>query len=110
MACVVGGHADTLREPEKRTALLERVLRPLLMRFGDHPAVLAWEVMHAPDRRTLDRPAREPQARTIADPDWRGVRSRLVELGRVTGFRATSSRDPSVGRPGRRCGSSSPTR
>lgn len=65
--CVVGGHADTLREPEKRTALLEKVLRPLLMQFGDHPAVLAWEMMHAPDKRTLGLPgAPEAQARAAA--------------------------------------------
>jgi hypothetical protein len=83
--CVVGGHADTLREVEKRTAVLERVVRPLLMRFGDHPAVLAWEVMHAPDRRTLGLPGTaEARARATgtrlgeaALRAWRKVSQRL---------------------------------
>ncbi len=45
----VRGHADTLRDPVKRSALLERVLRPILMRYADHPAVLAWEVLSGAD-------------------------------------------------------------
>lgn len=45
----VRGHADTLRDPVKRSALLERVLRPILMRYADHPAVLAWEVLAGAD-------------------------------------------------------------
>jgi hypothetical protein len=28
----------------KRTALLERILRPRLIRGADHPAIVAWEV------------------------------------------------------------------
>jgi len=51
--CLAGGHADTIPEGSKRAALLERVLRPLLIRYADEPAVVAWEVMHAPERRTL---------------------------------------------------------
>jgi len=45
----VRGHADTIRDAEKRNALLERVLRPILMRFGEHPAVLAWEILSSAD-------------------------------------------------------------
>jgi hypothetical protein len=84
---VVGGHADTLREVEKRTALLEKVLRPLLMRFGDHPAVLAWEVMHAPDRRTLQLPASsEPQPPSTATRMREAVRRGWRSLGRALGL------------------------
>src|SRR5262249_50986142 len=80
----VGGHADTLREAEKRTAVVERVLRPLLMRFGDHPAVLAWEVMPAPDRHTLGVPGREggPQNRSrLGEAVSRGLRNIGRKLG-----------------------------
>ena len=45
----VRGHADTVRDPVKCAALLDRVLRPLLMRYADHPAVAAWEVLSAAD-------------------------------------------------------------
>ena len=45
----VRGHAETLRDPGKRTALLERVLRPILMRCADHPAIVAWEIFSNAD-------------------------------------------------------------
>jgi len=49
----VGGHSDTIRDPAKRTALLERVLRPLLLRCADHPAILAWEILANADLQTV---------------------------------------------------------
>ena len=69
---LVGGHADTLREGSKRAALLERVLRPLLLRYADEPAVVAWEVMNAPERRTLGlvHPVRAVPGRVRG---WMGV-------------------------------------
>lgn len=45
----VRGHGDTVRDPAKRTALLERVLRPLLIRCADQPAIVAWEVVSGAD-------------------------------------------------------------
>ncbi len=45
----VRGHADTVRDPVKRSALLERVLRPILIRYADHPAVVAWELLSSAD-------------------------------------------------------------
>ena len=45
----VRGHADTIRDPVKRSALLERILRPILLRFADHPAIVAWEILAAAD-------------------------------------------------------------
>lgn len=47
--CAVRGHSETFRDPAKRTALLERVLRPLLVRCADHPAIVAWEIMSGAD-------------------------------------------------------------
>jgi len=83
---MVGGHADTLREPEKRSALLERVVRPLLMRFGDHPAVLAWELMHAPDRGTLGLCGETPKARSLPARMAKSVVSAWWALGEMLGF------------------------
>ena len=45
----VRGHADSVRDPVKRTALVERILRPLLIRCADHPAIVAWEVVSGVD-------------------------------------------------------------
>ena len=45
----VRGHADTVRDPVKRAALLERVLRPILIRCADHPAIVAWEILSGAD-------------------------------------------------------------
>ena len=61
----VRGHADTVRDPVKRTALLERILRPLLIRCADHPAIVAWEVVSGADGCI--------PAQTAAVPEGRGV-------------------------------------
>src|SRR5215468_2654751 len=45
----VRGHADTVRDPAKRSGLLERLVRPLLIRCADHPAVVAWELVSGAD-------------------------------------------------------------
>jgi hypothetical protein len=45
----LGGHAGVLRTPRKRRALLERVIAPLLERFGNAPEVLAWDLMNEPE-------------------------------------------------------------
>jgi hypothetical protein len=87
--CRVRGHSDTLRDPVRRTALLERVLRPILMRFADHPAVVAWEILNGADlavtglgptppprqglggalRRWLGLPVESPEAGAQVSPE-----------------------------------------
>jgi hypothetical protein len=92
--CLVGGHADTIREGAKRAALLERVLRPLLIRYADDAAVMAWEVMYAPERRTLGlvspvRAMRRPIGgwmRAAASRAKEAVVRRLVGFGRSLGL------------------------
>jgi hypothetical protein len=44
-----GGHGDVLSEEAKREALLERVVEPLLRRYGTHPTVEAWDLFDEPD-------------------------------------------------------------
>jgi len=87
--CAVRGHSDTFRDPVKRTALLERVLRPILMRCADHPAVVAWEILNGADlavtglgptppprrglvgaiRRWLALPVESPEAAAQVSPE-----------------------------------------
>jgi len=76
----VRGHADTVRDPAKRSALLERVLRPLLIRCADHPAVVAWEVVSGADAFVAGREPPVPEGngimaalrRTLGIPRSRG--------------------------------------
>ena len=52
----LGGHADVLRDPAKRKTFLERALRPLLERYGKHPAIFAWDVCNEPEWMIADNP------------------------------------------------------
>ncbi len=79
--CAVRGHADTIRDPVKRTALLERVLRPLLIRCADHPAVVAWEVMSGADLWVAGLGPTPPPRRDLRAVlrRWAGLGSRPAE-------------------------------
>ncbi len=61
----VRGHADTVRDPAKRAALLERILRPLLIRCADHPTVVAWEVVSGADAFVAGRAPPVPEGRGV---------------------------------------------
>lgn len=43
------GRADLLRDPAKRQALLDNVITPILKRYGQHPAIEAWDVVNEPE-------------------------------------------------------------
>jgi hypothetical protein len=45
----LGGHAEIIREGEKRQSFLENALGPLLERYGRHPAIYAWDVCNEPE-------------------------------------------------------------
>lgn len=45
----MGGRSDVLTDATGRDALLDRVLRPLLERYAEEPAVLAWDVINEPE-------------------------------------------------------------
>jgi len=72
----VHGHADTVRDPVKRGALLERVLRPILIRYADHPAIVAWEVLSGADLWVEGFAPAVPGRR-----EWRGMLRRWLGLG-----------------------------
>ncbi|HEY1335613.1 MAG TPA: hypothetical protein VGF31_15225, partial [Myxococcaceae bacterium] len=61
----VRGHADTAADPVKRTALLERIVRPLLIRCADHPAIVAWEVVSGADTSVPAQAAPRPEGRGV---------------------------------------------
>jgi hypothetical protein len=45
----LGGHAAVIRDAAGRQSFLDRALRPLLERYGRHPAILAWDVCNEPE-------------------------------------------------------------
>jgi hypothetical protein len=58
-----GGHGDVLDEQPKREALLERVVEPLLRRYGNHPAVEAWDLFDEPECATVGMHCPYPERR-----------------------------------------------
>lgn len=45
----LGGHADVVTDPKRREALLARVVGPLVSRYREHPAVVAWDLINEPE-------------------------------------------------------------
>jgi len=70
-----GGHSAVLIEPAKRDALFERVLEPLLVRYGAHPAIEGWDIFDEPECATLGMHCPNPMASASA--------RRWGRLGRV---------------------------
>jgi hypothetical protein len=56
----LGGRSRVWRDDEARAALLERVVQPLLERFGRHEGVLAWDVLNEPEWITRGVGTRRP--------------------------------------------------
>ncbi|HVP60970.1 MAG TPA: hypothetical protein VMT11_10450 [Myxococcaceae bacterium] len=76
------GHADAVRDPVKRSALLECVLRPILMRCADHPAIVAWEVLSGADVCVAGLGPAVPERRGVAAAlrRWLGLGSSPAEV------------------------------
>ena len=49
----MGGHADTFSDVEKKEALLERVITPILEHYGDHASIYAWDIINEPEHAML---------------------------------------------------------
>jgi len=63
----LGGHSDVIRDPVKRQSFLERVLAPLLDRYGSHPSIFAWEAGNELEWVTDGVPGFSPDPREM-DP------------------------------------------
>jgi hypothetical protein len=51
----LGGRTGIAALPERRAALMETVIAPVLERYGRHPAVWAWDVINEPEWATGPR-------------------------------------------------------
>jgi len=50
----MGGHCGLLADEMGRDALVEQVVRPVVAEVGDHPAVLAWDLINEPEWATVE--------------------------------------------------------
>jgi hypothetical protein len=84
----VRGHAGTIRDPVKRSALLERVIRPILIRCADHPAIVAWEILSGADVWVtgLGAPAPERSGALGALRRWLGISAERPESAAQVSF------------------------
>ncbi|MGH9197116.1 MAG: hypothetical protein ACRD1T_15430, partial [Acidimicrobiia bacterium] len=48
-----GGRREIIRDPQKRQRLLDRVIAPILARYGEEPTIAAWDIMNEPEWVTL---------------------------------------------------------
>jgi hypothetical protein len=94
----VGGHADVLAEPAKRDALLERVVEPLLRRYGTHPAIDAWDLFDEPECATLGMHCPHPQ-RSSGAQRWRWLLGPLSRAARALGVARSCAPGPSLVTP-----------
>lgn len=45
----LGGRSHLIAQPDARTAFIDRILRPIIERYGTDDAVIAWDVMNEPE-------------------------------------------------------------
>jgi len=75
----VRGRTHIVADRRKCRALLHRVLKPILKRYGRSPAIFAWDVMNEPEWATLGFGSHHPETDL---PPWRMRRflGKLVRL------------------------------
>jgi hypothetical protein len=87
----LGGRRDHVRDPDRRTRLLERVFAPIADRYGREPAIAGWDLMNEPEWATLGVGTLDPR-RSVAR---RVMRAFLTEAAAV--FRARATQPLTVG-------------
>lgn len=60
-----GGHGALFSDPNLANAFMENALRPLIQRFGSHPAVAAWDIFNEPEWCVADAGADATTAQKV---------------------------------------------
>jgi hypothetical protein len=85
----LGGRCEVLGDGDKRAALLERVLSPILERYGRRPDVLGWDVINEPEWITCGLAARRRRPCMPVDAMRAFVRDTAALVHRYTGHDVT---------------------
>ncbi len=91
----LGGRARSIRDPARRRALLDGVVRPVLQRYGAHPSILAWQVINEPEWVTRGVPGYTPNPATRDAVELAEMRAFIRETGDAV--RALTRQPASVG-------------
>jgi hypothetical protein len=77
----LGGRRRWLADGDRRARLLDRVVRPILSRYGQEPAIHSWDLFNEPEWATLGYGRLNP-AIALRPRTMRGVLGDLVALAR----------------------------
>ncbi|HXX32163.1 MAG TPA: hypothetical protein VEJ89_15785 [Myxococcaceae bacterium] len=91
-----GGHGALLADAEKRQALLERVLVPLLAHYGEHPAIDGWDVFDEPECVTSGMRNPEPPAPRRRPRLLRKLGGSVSRVGRRLGLGGGDAPGPAL--------------
>lgn len=87
----LGGRRQLARDPDLREALMERAYAPIAARYGEEPAIAAWDLCNEPEWATLALGTLDPR-RSVSRREMRGF---LAALARV--FREGARQPLTVG-------------
>lgn len=75
----ISGHRDVVCDERRRQALLDRVLAPILARYGNESTIAAWDIINEPEWATLGLGTSDHRA-AVSRPAMRDFIGLVVDL------------------------------